>query len=108
VSWLIEGTLQNGRAFRPSDWVDRVSGVMAEFGADHRLHYGAVRPCYLKGKKCLLVSKALEQDNPAAFAYVRDFVRANGLQMSDFTETATPQASAGASAGDSATLESVA
>ncbi len=83
VSWLVEGTMQNGRTFRPSDWVDRVSGVLAKFGADHRLRYGAVRPCYVKGKKCLLVQKTLERDDPVAFEYVSTFVRTNGLQMHD-------------------------
>lgn len=83
VSWLVEGTMQNGRTLRPSDWVERVSGILAKFGADHRLRYGAVRPGYVKGKKCLLVQKNLEHDDPAAFEYVSTFVRANGLQMSD-------------------------
>jgi len=91
VSWLIEGTMQNGGTLRPSDWVERVSGVMAKFGADHRLRYGAVRPCFVKGKKCLLVQKTLEQDDPAAFEYVSAFVRSNGLQMCDVTvETTVP------------------
>lgn len=83
MSWLIEGVMQNGRPLRPSDWVERVSGVMAKFGTDHRLRYGAVRPCFVGGKKCLLVQKRLEQDDPAAFEYVSAFVRTNGLQMSD-------------------------
>jgi len=87
VSWLIEGTMQNGRTLRPSDWVERISGVMARFGADHRLRYGAVRPCFVKGKKCLLVQKSLEREDPAAFAYVSEFVRSNGLAMQDFPLT---------------------
>lgn len=88
MSWLIEGTMQNGGTLRPSDWVERVSGVMAKFGADHRLRYGAVRPCFVEGKKCLLVQKALEHDDPAAFEYVSAFVRANGLQMADLAPVA--------------------
>jgi hypothetical protein len=83
VSWLIEGTMENGRTLRPSDWVERISGVMAQFGDDHRLRYGAVRPCFVGGKKCLLVKKSLQQENPAAFEYVSAFVRANGLKMCD-------------------------
>jgi len=85
VSWLIEGIMQNGRPLRPSDWVERVSGVMAKFGTDHRLRYGAVRPCFVGGKKCLLMKKTLEHDDPAAFEYVSSFVRSNGLRMSDLT-----------------------
>jgi Protein of unknown function (DUF3579) len=87
VSWLIEGTMKNGRILRPSDWVERVSGVMAKFGADHRLRYGAVRPCFVKGKKCLLVQKSLQLDDPTAFEYVRNFVCTNGLQMKDVGAT---------------------
>lgn len=78
--------MQNGRTLRPSDWVERISGIMAQFGADHRLRYGAVRPCFVKGKKCLLVKKTLEQENPAAFEYVSAFVRSNGLQMCDMSD----------------------
>jgi len=95
VSWLVEGTMQNGRTFRPSDWVDRVSGVLAKFGADHRLRYGAVRPCYVKGKKCLLVQKTLEHDDPVAFEYVSAFVRTNGLRMHDLLAGTEEEKAAG-------------
>lgn len=83
MDWLIEGIMEDGRKFRPSDWVDRLSATLASFGRDHRLRYGAARPCYLKGQKCLLVKKALEQEDPAAFEYVRGFARSNGLRMTD-------------------------
>ena len=92
VSWLIEGTMQNGRTLRPSDWVERISGVMAQFGTDHRLRYGSVRPCFVNGKKCLLVKKSLQQENPAAFEYVSAFVRSNGLQMCDISGSTDQQA----------------
>ena len=83
MDWLIEGIMEDGRKFRPSDWVDRLSAALASFGRDHRLRYGAARPCYLKGQKCLLVKKSLEQEDPAAFEYVRGFARSNGLRMTD-------------------------
>jgi Protein of unknown function (DUF3579) len=83
VSWLIEGVMDDGRTFRPSDWVDRVSGAVASFGPDHRLRYGSVRPCFVGGKKCLVMKKSLENENPAVFDFVRSFVRINGLRMSD-------------------------
>jgi hypothetical protein len=84
VSWLIEGVTDDGRTFRPSDWVDRVSGAVASFGLDHRLRYGSVRPCFVGGKKCLLMKKSLENENPAAFDFVQSFVRSNGLRIRDF------------------------
>jgi len=91
VSWLIEGVMDDGRTFRPSDWVDRVSGAVASFGMDHRLRYGAVRPCFVGGKKCLMMKKTLESENPAAFDFVQSFVRTNGLRISDL-ETAKESA----------------
>jgi hypothetical protein len=64
--------------------VDRVSGAVASFGLDHRLRYGAVRPCFVGGKKCLMMEKSLENENPAAFDFVKSFVRTNGLRMSEW------------------------
>jgi hypothetical protein len=86
VSWLIEGVTDDGRTFRPSDWVDRVSGAVASFGLDHRLRYGGVRPCFVGGKKCLMMKKSLETENPAAFDFVQSFVRTNGLRISEFKD----------------------
>jgi len=91
LSWLIEGTMSDGRTFRPSDWVDRISGAVASFGPDHRLRYGSVRPCFVKGKKCLVMRKSLERDNPAAFDFVRSFVQSNGLQMKELTSGSNEQ-----------------
>jgi hypothetical protein len=81
--WVIEGILEDGRRFRPSDWVDRLSASLASFGPDHRLKYGPVRPGFVKGQKCLLVDKVLESQDPAAFNFVHNFARANGLRISD-------------------------
>ncbi len=75
--------MHDGRTFRPSDWVDRISGAVASFGPDRRLRYSSVRPCFVKGKKCLVMHKSLEIDDPAIFDFVSKFVRSNGLRMSD-------------------------
>lgn len=88
MHWVIEGVMEDGRKFRPSDWVDRLSATLASFGPDHRLRYGAVRPCFIKGQKCLMVQKTLETEDPAAFEYVNSFVRSNGLRVSDMREMA--------------------
>lgn len=83
ASWVIEGILEDGRSFRPSDWVERLADTLASFGSDHRLKYGSVRPCFLNGQKCLLMQKTLEQENPAAFAFVKGFALSNHLRISD-------------------------
>jgi len=37
VEFLIRGVTLDGRPFRPSDWAERLCGVMAAFGNDHRI-----------------------------------------------------------------------
>jgi hypothetical protein len=84
TNWVIDGMTEDGRRFRPSDWVDRISTALASFGPDHRLRYSEdVRPCFIEGRKCLLVKKHLEKENPTAYEYVCSFVRTNGLRMDE-------------------------
>ena len=87
TSWVIEGIMEDGNKFRPSDWVERLSGSLASFGPDHRLKYGSVRPCVFKGQKCLLVQEALEKENPSAFAFVKSFALSNHLRINDLEST---------------------
>jgi hypothetical protein len=80
----MDGITEDGRRFRPSDWVERLSTALASFGPDHRLRYAqGVRPCFIEGKKCLLIEKNLERDDPAALEYVRGFARVNGLRINE-------------------------
>ena len=59
-NFIIVGVTREGKKFRPSDWSDRLCGVMSAFGADHRMTYSPyVRPgCTLKGDKTVLVDGA--------------------------------------------------
>jgi hypothetical protein len=42
---IIQGITRPGRAFRPSDWAERLCGVMSVFGPDEQLPYSEhVRP----------------------------------------------------------------
>ena len=60
-NFVIVGVTREGKKFRPSDWADRLCGVMSAFGADHRMTYSPyVRPgCTLKGDKTVLVDARL-------------------------------------------------
>ena len=87
TSWVIEGIMEDGCRFRPSDWVERLADTLASFGSDHRLRYGSARPCFYNGQKCLLVQKTLEQENPEAFAFVKGFVLSNHLRINDLEST---------------------
>lgn len=85
---VIRSVNEDGRKFRPSDWIERISTTMATFGRDNRLHYSNdVRPSMVDGEKCLLVENTLKESNPAAFEYIMAFVNANRLQMSQVCET---------------------
>lgn len=85
---VIRSVNEEGRKFRPSDWIERISTTMATFGKDNRLHYSNdVRPIMVEGEKCLVVENSLKETNPTAFDYIMAFVKANRLQMTQVCET---------------------
>ena len=48
-SFTIIGATSNGKPFRPSDWCDRLCGVMSSFGSQRKMRYSPfVRPgCWI-------------------------------------------------------------
>lgn len=82
-SFVIIGVTSNGKKFRPSDWADRLCGVMSAFGSDHRMMYSPyVRPgCTLKGDKTVVVNARLYDIEPLAYKFLINFANDNDLQM---------------------------
>jgi len=81
---IIQGTTQNGRVFRPSDWAERLSGVMSTFGDDHRMSYSPyVRPLTFNGVKSVSIDKKLREVDARAFEFLLGFARDNELQVLD-------------------------
>ncbi len=81
---IIQGITRNGRAFRPSDWAERLCGIMCAFGGDQQLRYSPyVRPLLLDGVRCVLVDPALATVEPRAFRFLLDFASDNGLAVID-------------------------
>ena len=79
---IIESVKEDGKKFRPSDWIERLSANMGTFGPDHRLHYSKlVQPAIINGEKCLMVDQSLEHDNPEGFKYIMQFARSNDLRF---------------------------
>ena len=79
---IIEGTRHDGSKFRPSDWVERISSMWAEFGINHRLTYSPkVQPCIIQGQMCLVIEKSLEESNPGAYQYIMRFAQDNNLRI---------------------------
>lgn len=79
---IIEGVTEDGRPFRPSDWIERISGSLSTFGNDRRIRYSQyLQPQILEGKKCLVIDQSLRERNPSAFNFLMDFAKGNKLRM---------------------------
>ena len=90
---IVEGLTEDGRRFRPSDWIERLIDAVSVYGADRRrVHAPFTGPDrrrsqipflqaqMLDGTKCLLVDGRLRAANPQAYAYLIEFVRGNRLR----------------------------
>lgn len=78
---VILGMTTAGRKFRPSDWAERLCGMMSVFGEDRHLSYSPyLKPILADGLTCVVVDGCLEQLDPAAFRFLMDFARDNELK----------------------------
>jgi len=81
---VIQGVTSEGRTFRPSDWAERLAGILASFGDDQKLAYHAhVRPMMLENVRCVAVDKKLEKVYPAMYRFLMDFASDNDLRVID-------------------------
>lgn len=79
---VIEGVTEDGRTFRPSDWIERISGSLSTFGMDRRIRYSHyVQPQMIDGRKCLVLDPELKGVNPSAFSFLVDFAKGNKLKI---------------------------
>ena len=80
---IIEGKTSEGKKFRPSDWVDRLCGMLAAFDR-HKVAYSPfLRPMMFKNMQCVAVKRTLEQESPDAFEFLMQFARDNKLVVTD-------------------------
>lgn len=87
--FFVHGITTAGRRFRPSDWAERLCGVMAVYrpggastGRDAHLGYSPyVRPMLVGGVKCVVVDERLRELEPMAFDFVMNFARDNELPV---------------------------
>ena len=65
--FVIRGVTLAGKPFRPSDWAERLCGVMSAFGSDGRMQYSPyVYPVTSEGTKCVVVDVRLKDIEPMA------------------------------------------
>ncbi|HEX9397689.1 MAG TPA: DUF3579 domain-containing protein [Burkholderiales bacterium] len=84
VEFVIRGVTQDGQPFRPSDWAERLCGVLAAFGGDHRMQYSPfVHPVSANGVRCVVVDVRLEELEPMAYRFLLNFAKDNELQVRD-------------------------
>jgi len=85
--FFIQGITHSGRAFRPSDWAERLAGAMSSFrpkGGGIGAHIGYSPYCVprvIDGVKCVIVNEALAGIEPMAWDFVMNFARDNDLQV---------------------------
>ncbi|HVZ42766.1 MAG TPA: DUF3579 domain-containing protein [Ramlibacter sp.] len=86
---FIQGITRDGRVFRPSDWAERLAGVMSPFrpgGAlpgSHLSYSPWCVPTVINGVKCVVVNSALRHAEPMAWDFVINFAKDNELQMAE-------------------------
>ncbi|MEI6029179.1 MAG: DUF3579 domain-containing protein [Betaproteobacteria bacterium] len=86
---FIQGITRQGRAFRPSDWAERLAGAMSSFrpgggvgGIGAFIGYSPYCfPKVIDGVKCVIVSQELRAAEPMAWDFVMNFARDNELQV---------------------------
>lgn len=88
--FIILGVTSKGRQFRPSDWAERLCGVMSCFrppgsgGPNAHLKYSPyVHPTLVDGIKAVVVNNALKRIEPLAYHFVVNFAKDNDLQVVD-------------------------
>jgi Protein of unknown function (DUF3579) len=84
---FIQGVTRDGKAFRPSDWAERLAGTMSCFRPDGAsagpgafIGYSPYCvPRFIGGVRGVLVNEALRELEPMAWDFVMNFARDNDL-----------------------------
>lgn len=98
---VIEGLTRDGKIFRPGDWAERLIETASTYGADRRAQrsnhtaperrqrqIAFLQTQMIDGRKSLLIDLRLREANPAAYAFLMEFVENNQLRWRE--ESAAP------------------
>lgn len=90
---IIKGVTNSGAVFRPSDWSERLCGVLAAYRPDHMATRGPVlgyspyvQPTMIGGVRSIVVDSRLRDLEPRAWDFVTGFARDNDLVTMDASE----------------------
>ena len=96
---VIQGVTESGQPFRPSDWAERLCGMMSIFGEDRHLSYSPyLKPIIAAGLRCVVVDVKLEALDPMAFRFLLDFAKDNELKLRPGRKQKRPEEVAAAAA----------
>lgn len=90
TEFFVQGITADGKVFRPSDWAERLAGVMSGFrpegmgGTASHLGYSPwCVPTMVNGIKCVVVNRAIQGAEPLAWDFVMNFARDNNLVVTE-------------------------
>lgn len=84
---FILGVTRSGRTFRPSDWAERLAGVMSQFrpgGPQPGSHLGYSPWCIptsFGDVKCVIVNRELREYDVMAWDFCLNFAKDNDLKV---------------------------
>jgi hypothetical protein len=88
TDFIIQGVTGKGHLFRPSDWADRLCGIMSRFHPDvnirndrHLQYSPYVQPALIEGVRSVLVDARLYALEPMAYHFLHSFARDNDLHV---------------------------
>lgn len=94
--FVIQGISVDGKLFRPSDWAERLAGVMSSFGGGRLGYSPYCFPIGSENVKCVVVSKELKAIEPMAYTFLLNFARDNELRVRAGREVPREEARPGA------------
>ena len=86
---FIQGITHDGKTFRPTDWAERLAGVMSQFrpggprSGSHLSYSPWCVPTVVGGVKCVVVNSDLRGFEPMAWDFVINFAKDNNLQVAE-------------------------
>ena len=86
---FIMGMTHAGKTFRPSDWAERLAGVMSQFrpggacAGSHLSYSPWCVPTVMNGIKCVVINRDLRDYEPMAWDFCLNFAKDNELQVAE-------------------------
>ncbi|MDO8695144.1 MAG: DUF3579 domain-containing protein [Sheuella sp.] len=85
--FVLYGVTESGSTFRPSDWAERLAGVLAPYRpagvrASHISYSPYAIPTSIDNVRAVLIDERLRDIEPLAWKFVHDFAQDNKLKTS--------------------------